>query len=80
MTFTFTLPTPSVTLTKRRPSWWDRLRKYPVLDWIIKFSALSGLAERGFEWVSPFLRVRTASDAHGKVKPCSVNAWNVWTR
>ena len=63
VTFTFMIPP----VTKIGPSRWDRLRKYPVLDWIIKFPALIGLAERGCEWVPPFLRVRTASDAHGRI-------------
>ena len=56
----------TVSLTKIGPSWWNRLRKHPVLDWIIKFSALVGLVERVWAWVQPFLRVRTASDAHGR--------------
>ena len=62
VTFASSLGTAAV--NKRGPSRWDRLRKYPVLDWIIKFSALIRLAERGCEWVPPFLRVRTASDSH----------------
>ena len=74
VTFTFTLPAPSVTLTKRRPSWWNRLRKQPFVDWIVKLMASTLIKELFKRVLDLFLRVRTASDAHGKVKPCSVNA------
>ena len=60
----------TVTVTKRGPSWWNRLRKQPCVDWIVKLMArilVNKLFERVFERVLDlFLRVRTASDAHGR--------------
>ena len=56
----------TVTVTKRGPSWWNRLRKQPFVDWIVKLMAsilVKGLFERVLDL---FLRVRTASDAHGR--------------
>lgn len=44
-----------------RPPRWDRLRKHPVVDLIIKLSAFVGLVERVWRWAQPFLRVRTAA-------------------
>ena len=71
VTFTFTLPTPSVTLTKRRPSWWNRLRKQPFVDWIVKLMA-STLIKKLVDWALGFVpqlfqQERTASETHGSV-------------
>ena len=70
VTYTFTLPTPSVTLTKRRPSWWNRLRKQPFGDWIVKAAAAGAsilTAELFKRLLDLFLRVRTASRAGDKL-------------
>ena len=37
VTFTFTIP--PVSVTKIGPSWWNRLRKQPFVDWIVKLMA-----------------------------------------
>ena len=71
VTFTFTLPTPSVTLTKRRPSWWNRLRKQPFVDWIVKRMGSETVKEL-VDWARDFVqqlfqRERTASETHGSV-------------
>ena len=71
VTFTFTLPTPSVTLTKRRPSWWNRLRKQPFVDSIIK-RMVSETVKELVDWARVFVpqlfqRERTASETHGSV-------------
>ena len=62
--------TVTVSLTKIGPSWWNRMRKLPVVDWITKL--ISGkLIGKLIDWVCDFVaqlfqRVRTASDAHGR--------------
>ena len=74
VTFTFTIP--PVSVTKIGPSRWDRLRKYPVVDWIIKpmvRELVKELLQRGWEWgvwgvQQLFHRERTASEAHGRIK------------
>ena len=33
---TFTFMIPPVSVTKIGPSWWNRMRKLPVVDWITK--------------------------------------------
>ena len=71
VTFTFTLSTPSVTLTKRRPSWWNRLRKQPFVDSIIK-RMVSETVKELVDWARDFVqqlfqRERTASETHGSV-------------
>ena len=66
-TFMFTIPAVP-------PPWWDRLRKHPVVDWIIKpmvRELVKELLQRGWEWVvwavqQLFQQVRTSSGAHGK--------------
>ena len=88
VTFTFTLPTPSVTLTKRRPSWWNRLRKQPGVDWIVKLMASILIKELmpsrkikelfGRVLEDLFLRVENRLWCAWE-KPCSVNAVN-WFR
>ena len=67
VTFAFSLGT--ATVNKRGPAWWNRLRKQPFVDWIVKLMArtlIKGLSGRVLEDL--FLRVRTASGAYG-VKP-----------
>ena len=43
VTFTFTLP--PVSVTKITPSWWNRLRKQPFVDWIVKLMASTLIKE-----------------------------------
>ena len=70
--WTFTIPPVSVTHVRPPPpSRWDRLGT--VADWTIRLEKLIDLGERVWRWVQPFLtaqgtgmRVRTASDAHGR--------------
>ena len=52
----------TATVTKRGPSWWIRLRKQPFVDWIVKLM----VKELFGRVLDLFLRVRTASDAHGR--------------
>ena len=63
-TFAFSLGT--ATVTKRGPSWWNRLRKQPFVDWIVKLMARTLIKELFERVLDLFLRVRTASDAHGR--------------
>ena len=65
VTFTFTLP--PVSVTKIGPSWWNRLRKQPFVDWIVKLMASTLIKELFKRVLDLFLRVRTASDAHGRI-------------
>ena len=58
--------TVTVSLTKRGPSWWNRLRKQPFVDWIVKLMARTLIKELFERVLDLFLRVRTASDAHGR--------------
>ena len=67
--WTFTIPPVSVTHVRppsspQPPSRWDRLRT--VADWTIRLEKLADLGERVWGLVQPFLRMRTASDAHGR--------------
>ena len=60
--------TVTVSLTKRRPSWWNRLRKQPFVDWIVKVMARTLIKElvdwaRGFV-AQLFQRERTAGSVH----------------
>ena len=43
VTFTFTIP--PVSVTKIGPSWWNRLRKQPFVDWIVKLMARTLIKE-----------------------------------
>ena len=65
-TFAFVTGTVTVSLTKRGPSWWNRLRKQPFVDWIVKLMARTLIKELFERVLDLFLRVRTASDAHGR--------------
>ena len=56
----------TATVTKRGPSWWNRLRKQPFVDWIVKLMASTLIKELFERVLDLFLRVRTASDAHGR--------------
>ena len=56
VTFTFTLPPPSV--TKIGPSWWNRLRKHPFVDSIIKrmvSETVKELVDRAQDWARDFV-------------------------
>ena len=70
VTFTFTLPPPSV--TKIGPSWWNRMmRKHPFVDSIIK-RMVSETVKELVDWARDFVpqlfqRERTASETHGSV-------------
>ena len=48
------------------PSRWNRLRKHPFGDWIIKLTASTLVKELVEHVLNLFLRVRTASEAHGR--------------
>ena len=69
VTFTFTLP--PVSVTKIWPSWWNRLRKQPFVDWIEKrmvSETVKELVDWARDFVQPlFQRERTASETHGSV-------------
>ena len=64
VTFTFTIP--PVSVTKIGPSWWNRLRKQPFVDWIVKLMASILVKELFGRVLDLSLRVRTASDVHGR--------------
>ena len=69
VTFTFTIP--PVSVTKIGPSWWNRLRKQPFVDSIIK-RMVSETVKELVDWVRDFVpqlfqRERTASETHGSV-------------
>ena len=64
VTFAFSLGT--ATVNKRGPSWWNRLRKQPFVDWIVKLMARTLIKELFGRVLDLFLRVRTASDAPGR--------------
>ena len=69
VTFTFTLP--PVSVTKIGPSWWNRLRKQPFVDWIEK-RMVSETVKELVDWARDFVqqlfqRERTASETHGSV-------------
>ena len=68
VTFTFTLPPPSVTLTKRGPSWWNRIwrKRREITKLANLVNSLIKLGEHVWGWAQHFLRVRTASDSHGR--------------
>ena len=66
VTFTFTIP--PVSVTKIGPSWWNRLRKQPFVNWIVKLIARTLIEElvdlaRGFV-AQLFQRERTAGSVH----------------
>ena len=73
VTFTFTIPPPSVTYIG--PSWWNRLRKHPFVDSIIKqmvSETVKELVGWARDWARDFVpqlfqRERTASETHGSV-------------
>ena len=71
-TFAFSLGT--ATVNKRGPSWWDRLRKQPFVDWIVKLMARTLIKELSGRVLEDdlFLRVRTASGAHGRSHAASM--------
>ena len=63
--------TVTVSLTKRRPSWWNRLRKQRFVDSIIK-RMVSETVKELVDWARDFVpqlfqRERTASETHGSV-------------
>ena len=69
VTFTFTIPPPSVTYIG--PSWRNRLRKHPFVDSIIK-QMVSETVKELVGWARDFVpqlfqRERTASETHGSV-------------
>ena len=69
VTFTFTIP--PVSVTKIGPSWWNRLRKQPFVDSIIK-RMVSETVKELVDWARDFVpqlfqRERTASETHGSV-------------
>ena len=68
VTFTFTLPPPSVTLTKRGPSWWNRIwrKRREITKLANLVNSLIKLGEHVWGWAQHFLRGRTASDSHGR--------------
>ena len=76
VTFTFTIP--PVSVTKIGPSWWNRLRKQPFVDWIVKLMART-LSEELFGRVLDLFFARSNRLWCAWEKPCSVNAVN-WSR
>ena len=62
VTFTFTLPPPSVTLTKRGPSWWNRIwrKRREITKLANLVNSLIKLGEHVWGWAQHFLRGRTA--------------------
>ena len=62
--FEFKTSQAEVTLTKTRPSWWDRMKRSP---WLARFGGslvvklLTELIEWGWEWGQQFLRVKTSA-------------------
>ena len=65
VTFTFTLP--PVSVTKIGPSWWNRIwRKRLEITKLANLVNLIKLGEYLWGWAQHFLRVRTASDSHGR--------------
>ena len=69
VTFTFTIP--PVSVTKIGPSWWNRLRKQPFVDSIIK-RMVSETVKELVDWARDFVPQlfqweRTASETHGSV-------------
>ena len=66
VTFTFTLP--PVSVTYRGPSWWNRIwRKLREITKLANLvNSLIKLGEHVWGWAQHFLRVRTASDSHGR--------------
>ena len=75
VTFEFFLGT--ATVNKRGPSWWNRLRKQPFVDSIIK-RMVSETVKELVDWVWDFVpqlfqRERTASETHGSVHAASTS-------
>ena len=54
VTFEFSLGTAAV--NKRGPSWWNRLRKQPFVDWIVKLMASTLIKELFGRVLDLFLR------------------------
>ena len=54
VTFEFSLGT--ATVNKRGPSWWNRLRKQPFVDWIVKLMASTLIKELFGRVLDLFLR------------------------
>ena len=68
-TFVGLAGTVTVSLTKRGPSWWNRIwrKRRKITKLANLLNSLIKLGEHVWGWAQHFLRVRTASDAHGRV-------------